>query len=228
MNGELIITDDVPGVFASTFVDALAQSNSPRHCVALSGGDTARACYERLVGDDRVDQIDWSSVDFYWGDERCVSCTSADSNQRLARESLLEHLVQIRGAFPMACASKPGGGLSPQSYQLLIERVPEFDVVHLGMGPDGHTASLFAGSEALHAPPDVLVLETEDPTRRMAHPRITLTLNALTKARLAIFTVSGSSKRDAMQALLAGEDIPAGRVQAGRIVWIADAEACPP
>ena len=93
---------------------------------------------------------------------------------------------------------------------------PGIDLIHLGMGPDGHTASLFPGAPTLDAEPGELVLATEDPNGVNPHPRLTLTLPAINSARLAVFTVAGASKADAVAALVRGEDIPAARVHAGR------------
>ncbi len=227
LNAKLVVTDDVPGAFATTFLDALGQRQGTRCSVALSGGDTARACYERLGSDPRAREVDWRSVDLYWGDERCVGPFDPDSNQLLVRESLLVNIGQIGAVFPMACQSTPGGGLRLESYQLLLERAGAIDIVHLGMGPDGHTASLFAGSPALDAPDERLVMEAEDPSGRIPYRRMTFTLSAIGKARLVIFTVAGASKRDAFRSLLDGADLPASRVQAGQIIWIVDTEAHP-
>jgi 6-phosphogluconolactonase len=100
------------------------------------------------------------------------------------------------------------------------------DVIHLGMGPDGHTASLFPGAATLAAGPGELVAATEDPNGVNPHPRYTLTLPAINSARLAVFTVSGASKADAVAALERGDDIPAARVHAGRVLWLVDGPAC--
>ena len=102
---------------------------------------------------------------------------------------------------------------------------PGIDVIHLGMGPDGHTASLFPGAPTLDAGPGELVMATEDPNFRNPHPRLTLTLPAINSARVAVFTVSGSSKAEAVAALLRGEDLPASRVHAGRTIWLVDGPA---
>ncbi len=99
------------------------------------------------------------------------------------------------------------------------------DVIHLGMGPDGHTASLFPGASTLQADSGELVVATEDPNGVNPHPRLTVTLPVINSARLAIFTVAGASKADAVAALLRGDDIPAARVHAGRMLWLVDGPA---
>jgi 6-phosphogluconolactonase len=93
------------------------------------------------------------------------------------------------------------------------------------MGADGHTASLFKGSAALDAEPGQLVAANEDPNGVNPHPRLTVTLPVINSARLAVFTVAGASKADAVAALLRGEDIPAARVHAGRMLWLVDGSA---
>ncbi len=144
MNGELIVVDDVAAEFAERVIEAFHSRSDESFAIALSGGDTARRCYERLAHDGG-DQIDWWQVDVYWGDERCVPPDHPDSNERLGREALLERVGAAHAIYPMRCEEGPG------SYQLRVGEVGRFDVVHLGVGPDGHTASLFPGSPALDA-----------------------------------------------------------------------------
>jgi 6-phosphogluconolactonase len=99
---------------------------------------------------------------------------------------------------------------------------PGIDLIHLGLGPDGHTASLFPGAPTLLAGPDELVAATEDPNGRNPHPRMTLTLPAINAARGAVFTVSGAAKSEAIAALRRGDDLPAAWVAARRIIWLVD------
>jgi 6-phosphogluconolactonase len=111
-------------------------------------------------------------------------------------------------------------------YQAVIGSLPAFDLIHLGLGPDGHTASLFPGSAALEiVDPDVLVAANQDPRANNPHDRVTLTLSGIARARLVVFTVSGSSKREAFTAIEAGADLPAGRVVADDVVWLVDDDA---
>jgi 6-phosphogluconolactonase len=220
VNGELLIVDDVPGAFASHVVDAFESRPDETFSIALSGGDTARQCYERLAAD-AAQRIDWWAVDVFWGDERCVPPTSADSNERLGRECLLERVGAANSIHPMRCDE----GADP--YQLRVGELGKFDVVHLGLGPDGHTASLFPESPALDADPGRLVVMNEDPLGHNPHPRMTLTFSGIARSRLVLFTVSGESKRDALQRIVDGEDLPAGRVRADRVVWLVDQAAAP-
>jgi 6-phosphogluconolactonase len=113
----------------------------------------------------------------------------------------------------------------PDPYQLRIGELGKFDLVHLGLGADGHTASLFPNSAALHADEGRLVVMNEDPAGRNPHRRMTLTFAGIARARLVLVTVSGEEKRDVWQRLLAGDDMPAARVRADRVVWLVDPAA---
>jgi len=220
MKGELVVVDDVPGEFAERVIEAFHARANEDFSVALSGGGTARRCYERLaeVG---AEQIDWWHVDVYWGDERCVRPDSPDSNERLGREALLERVGAAHAVHPMRCDE------GPEPYQLLVGELGRFDLVHLGLGTDGHTASLFPGSPALSADPGLLVSFNEDPAGVHPHRRMTLTYAGIARARLVVFTVSGEDKRDAMQAVYEGRDVPATRVEADRVLWLVDPSAAP-
>src|SRR5215217_6593874 len=199
MHGELVVVDDVPGEFAERVIEAFHRRPNDGFSFALSGGSTARKCYERLA-DDAGNQIDWWKVDVYWGDERCVPLDSAESNYRLGREALLERLGAVNANYPMRCEE----GADP--YQLRIGELGKIDLIHLGLGADGHTASLFPGSPALQADPGRLVAMNEDPNGANPHPRMTLTLAGIARARLALVTVAGADKADALAAVAASDE----------------------
>jgi len=220
VNGELRLVDDVPKAFVQAFVSAFRQRPGEEFDVALSGGETARACYERLAGEG-AHAVDWLAVNFFWGDERCVPPDHPDSNELLARQALLEKVGAANAVYPMRCDD------SLDAYQLRLGEAGHLDLVHLGLGPDGHTASLFPGSPALAADPGQLVTFNEDPSGRNHHRRMTLTYAGIARARLVLFTVAGEAKRPAMEAVYAGEDLPAARVRAGRVVWLVDHDAAP-
>ena len=218
VNGELFVVDDLPGEFAARVIAAYEARPNELFSFALSGGSTARSCYERLATDSG-DAIDWLSVNIYWGDERCVPADHPDSNQLLGRQALLERVGAANAVYPMTCDE------GPDSYQLRLGEIGKLDVIHLGMGPDGHTASLFPNSNALDADPGQLVALNEDPSGRNEHPRMTLTFSGIARSRLAIFTVSGAAKREALKAVLDGADLPAARVMADEVIWLVDREA---
>src|ERR671910_3210794 len=212
MFGELVVVDDVPAEFAERVVEAYHGRPNDGFSLALSGGETARRCYERLA-DDAANQIDWWAVDVYWGDERCVPLDDESSNYRLGREALLERVGAVNANYPMRCEQ----GADP--YQLRLGELGRLDVVHLGLGADGHTASLFPGSPALEADPGRLVVMNEDPSGRNPHPRMTLTFAGIARARLAVVTVSGETKRDALGRVAAGDPAcPGSHIRADRVV----------
>ena len=218
MNGELVVVDDVPAEFAERVIEAFHTRPNEQFSLALSGGSTARSCYERLA-DVGGTQIDWWKVSIYWGDERCVPLDHEDSNYRLGREALLERVGAVDANYPMRCEE----GADP--YQLRLGELGRFDLVHLGLGKDGHTASLFPGSAALDADPGRLVAMNEDPRGINPHPRMTLTFAGIARARIAVVTVVGEEKAEALAAVARGEDLPAAHLRADRLVWLVDPAA---
>lgn len=225
--GTVQVVASVPEAFAAVAAGALAKAQGNRCSLFLSGGDTARQCYQalaRLAGPGGADPVDWSSVDVYWGDERCVPLDDPDSNHRLCTEALLDRVGPVGSDHPMYRSGPPEA--AADAYQALVAPLPAFDLVHLGMGPDGHTASLFPGSPCLDLDdPDVLVVANRDPVARNPLDRITLTLAAIARARLAVFTVAGGAKHEALARVAAGEDLPAARVVADEVLWLVDPDA---
>jgi 6-phosphogluconolactonase/glucosamine-6-phosphate isomerase/deaminase len=108
------------------------------------------------------------------------------------------------------------------AYDGEVAAAPPIALVHLGLGPDGHTASLFPGSAALTVVDRLVVTNADD---LHPHPRLTFTYPALARARLVVFTVAGSDKRDALARVRAGDDLPAAKVDADRVVWLVDPAA---
>jgi 6-phosphogluconolactonase len=218
MSGDLVVVDDVPTAFAEHVVAAFTGRANDGFAIALSGGGTARACYERLAATSEA--IDWWKVDVYWGDERCVPLDDPDSNYRLARESLLDRVGAANATYPMRCDE------GPDAYQMRVGELGKFDVVHLGLGPDGHTASLFPESRALTADPGLLVVVNDDPLGHNPHPRMTLTYEGIARGRLVLVTVAGEAKAEALARVVAGDPTaPASQVRADKVVWLADAAA---
>ncbi len=219
MHGSLVIVDDVPAEFAERVIEAFHTRPTDTFSLALSGGSTARQCYERLAADGGT-QIDWWKVDVYWGDERCVPLDDPDSNYRLGREALLDRVGAANAHFPMRCDE------GPDPYQLRVGELGKFDLIHLGLGPDGHTASLFPDSTALQADPGRLVVMNDDPRANNPHPRMTLTYAGIARARLVVVTVSGAEKHEALRRVVEGDQsAPASLVHADKVVWLADPAA---
>ncbi|MGH6827388.1 MAG: 6-phosphogluconolactonase [Rhizomicrobium sp.] len=213
---------------AQLIADRIRESEKPFR-LALSGGNTPRGCYRRLS---RLHRIPWQQVEIYQGDERLVPADHPDSNYRMIRETLLQNgEVHPRGLFAIPTDGTPEQSARRYEDMLreqygasrLIADVPLFDLQLLGLGEDGHTASLISGQP---------VLDEEErwvaavPNGR-SEPRITLTYPALESSRLTLFLVAGAAKRRALEMARAGDpSIPAGRLKPqGEVVWLADAEA---
>lgn len=212
--GTVRVVDDVPAAFADEVVACFGRRVNDVFSFALSGGSTARLCYEALA--DVGDRIDWWKVDFYWGDERCVPHDEPDSNYYLAREALLDRVGAANATHLMRCAE------GPEPYQLRLGELGHLDLVHLGLGADGHTASLFTGSEALDADPGRLVAMNEDPAGLNPYRRMTLTYAGIARGRQVIVTVSGAEKAEAVARIAAGEDLPGAKIEGEHVLWLID------
>jgi 6-phosphogluconolactonase len=212
MHGEVRVVDDVGAAFAQLVAEEAPSS------LALSGGGTARRAYEVLARTPMP--WPWTAVDVYFGDERWVPVDDPESNERLAHEALLDAVT------PRMIHSLRGTAATPEAaadaYDALLRKHGPLALVHLGLGPDGHTASLFPRSPAL-AVQDRLVVSTGDDLH--PHPRLTMTYPALDDARLVVFTVAGADKEAVFARVQAGEDLPAGRVAASRQIWLVDRAA---
>ena len=214
MFGEQIVVDDVTEAFVARVIDAWHNRPRAYFSLAVSGGDLARRCYEHLAAQAR-DIVDWSLVDLYWGDERLVPRRHPDSNELLVRQALVNRVPPIRGVFPMRVES------SAEDYDALVRAAMPLDLIHLGLGPDGHTASLFPDSEALAAPIDRYVVDNVDPHGNNFHPRRTLTFAGIALGDLVLVTVDGEQKRDALRRVRAGDPTaPASHIRAPRVEWL--------
>ncbi len=193
---------------------------------ALAGGETPRGCYEALAAEPYRSRLAWERVRFFWSDERLVPVDDPASNYGMARAALLSRIEAREDyVFPLQ---------DPARYSELLGRLPRngglfprFDLIHLGMGEDGHTASLFPGDPAL-GEQRALVLRV----RAVKPPpdRLTLTLPVLNAARQVLFLVQGPGKRDALARVLAGDaSIPAGMVRPdGQLRFLVDRAALAP
>jgi 6-phosphogluconolactonase len=209
---ELHVVQDIPEAAEQLFLEA-----SPR-TIALSGGSTPRAVYERLAGV----SYPWEEVHVFFGDERCVPPDHPDSNYLMAREALLAHVP---------AHVHPMNDCDADAYErdlrdVFGEGVPAFDFIFMGLGPDGHTASLFPGKPALEVQ-DRLAVYVPEPGMDPQHPRLTLTVPVFQNAKLMVFLIAGEDKRERVRQLLAGEDIPAARTVAPNTIVLVDPPAAP-
>ena len=191
--------------------------------IGLAGGNTPRAIYEELAA--RPDCLPWSKVQITFGDERCVAPDHADSNYRMAREALLSrvsipegNVFRVRGEADPEEASQECELRLKAVASRLGEPVYAHDLMLLGMGPDGHTASLFPGSPALDEEAH-WVIPTIGP--KPPPQRITFTFPLLNASRVVMFLVNDASKEPMIQEVIQGK-FPAGRIcpEHGEVIWV--------
>lgn len=220
---------------ADHFVAASEEAieNRGRFMVALSGGSTPQEAYSRLSNPVLATKVSWRNVHLFWGDERCVPADHPDSNYRMARKTMIQKVP-----IPQANVHRIQGELDPdlaaEKYADELRSVfgseerPRFDWIFLGLGTDGHTASLFPGSLALRETEHwVLAVFAE----ALQAWRVTLTLPVLNSARQLSFLVSGKSKAERLHEVLEGEPqpepLPAQLIQPlnGQVTWLVDQAA---
>ena len=228
-------THDLAERAASAVAAAIAaavQANG-RCTVALAGGNTPRALYAGMAA--RFNEsLPWKHVQIFWGDERFLPSGDPRRNETMARESLLDHVPCPAEHIHPVPADAASSGVAAATYEAILRASfpsewPRFDLVLLGLGPDGHTASLFPGSSALDETTRWAVDSTAPADPRS---RVTLTLPVLNSAALTFFLVSGAEKADALRRVLAGADtrmLPAAgiRPSSGTVVWWVDRAAAP-
>lgn len=200
-----------------------------RFTLALSGGSTPKKLYESLVGA----EIDWTRTQVFFGDERCVPPDHADSNYRMAREALLSkiaipeknvHRVPSEDADPERAAKAYEQDLQ-SFFKLRPGELPTFDLCLMGMGPDGHTASLFPGTTALA---EEVRLAVAPYVEKLGAWRVTMSAPVFNHARCVLFLVAGEDKAEALKGVLESErpadELPAKLVKpgAGELLWWVD------
>ena len=229
---------DLARAAASEFVERAtdAVAARARFTVALSGGSTPRALYALLATDPALkSQVPWDSIHFFWGDERHVPPEHPDSNYHMASEALLSQVpVRATNVHRVKSELEDADEAALEYEQALRDcfrlgagDIPRFDLVLLGMGPDGHTASLFPGTDALSEHQRLVVANWVE---KFDGDRITLTLPVLNNAASVIFLVSGAEKAETLRAVLAGdspEPYPAQLVQPsnGELIWLVSSDA---
>jgi len=191
--------------------------------LALAGGETPRGCYERLAQPPFLERLPWARLFVYWSDEREVPLDDPASNFALAKAALLDHVpIPPEQVFPLIGDPTPVLRRVPADDRGL----PRFDVIHLGLGEDAHTASLFPGNDALNEQRAFVRVIHDAP--KPPPNRLTLTLPVLNAARAVLFMVQGASKREALAGVLRQDSaLPASHVQPsdGELQFIVDREA---
>ncbi|MEA2823348.1 MAG: 6-phosphogluconolactonase [Bradyrhizobium sp.] len=210
--------------------------NGDRIAICLTGGSSPKQLYELLGNEPYRDQIPWQRVHWFIGDERFVPDTDALSNMRMARQAFLNRCAPLVNIHPVATnATNPDEAAHRYETELksfygadnFDPARPLFDVVLMGAGPDGHTASLFPDYPAL-AETERWVVGVPKAHVEPFVPRVTLTLPALASCREMLFEVAGADKRAILTRVLAGEDLPANRAHsAGETTWLVDRAALP-
>ncbi|HET7833190.1 MAG TPA: 6-phosphogluconolactonase [Gallionella sp.] len=185
--------------------------------IALAGGDTPRRCYELLQGA----SIDWKRVEVYFGDERCLPRGDVGRNDRMAYDTLLGH-IGVSPANVHAIQAERGARIAAQEYAALLREVLPLDLVLLGVGEDGHTASLFPANPATEQD-EIAVPVFNAP--KFPPERVSLGMNTLNAARNKLFLVSGAAKRTALRQIAQGMALPAGRVAGAE--WHIERSALP-
>jgi 6-phosphogluconolactonase len=204
-----------------------------RFAWALAGGSTPRTLYRLLASDPYRRRLPWQALHFFWGDERHVPPDDPQSNYRMARETLLDAVPVPPGNVHRIAAEEPDAERAARLYEAELRAFfalapaewPRFDLVLLGLGPDGHTASLFPGSAAVRERERLVVAPWVEAQQAF---RITLTPPVLSRARGAIFLVSGAEKAAALRAVVAGEPDPdryPAQMVAGNRWWMVDRAA---
>lgn len=203
-----------------------------RFCVALSGGHTPERLYEILAGTAFLHEIPWDRTHIFWGDERCVPADDKKNNALMARQTLLDHVPLPRNQIhPILCHKRPAKS-AQQYHDLLYDFFsggpPAFDLILLGLGENGHTASLFPYDELLK---DQNAWTSSVYVKEQDMYRVTLMPAVINQARLVVFLVSGESKASVLKEVLTGPSdpfrLPAQliRPDSGELVWLADSTA---
>ncbi|SDD65828.1 6-phosphogluconolactonase [Glycomyces harbinensis] len=235
-SGAVIVHEDaevLAEAVASRLVNRLADAQAHRGSasIVLTGGRIAAKVYANILGSKISSVVDWSQVDFWWGDERFLPAGDPDRNETQAREAFLDHLpVDPARVHPMAASDAVG---TPEEAAALYaaelakaaggEGVPAFDLLLLGIGEDGHVASLFPGNPALEAEGSAVGVRNSP---KPPPERVSLTMGAINTAPAAWIIASGEGKADAVDEALAKRELPAGLVAAqGHTRWLVDKAA---
>ena len=224
---------------AAEWITARARASTGRFAISLAGGSTPRRLYQMLAESPLREALPWARIHWFWGDERCVPWDHPDSNYGMARAALLAHVPapaeNIHGIATQGAGTGGDPAAAARAYEEVLKSYygalrldplrPLFDVQLLGLGPDGHTASLIPGTPVL----DERERWVAEVTHGRPEARITLTYPALESSRHTAFLVAGADKREALARVLKGDrTLPAGRLDPqGDLFWFIDEKAQP-
>lgn len=236
---EIIVAPDLPMLVenaAKRIADVIARSG-PTVAICLTGGSTPKPIYQRLAAEPYRSKLPWGKSHWFWGDERFVPLEDERSNARMAHAAFLDQLpIPRHNIHPMPTdASNPHEAALQYETELkrfygrdrLHPEQPLFDLVLMGLGLDGHTASLFPGGSAV-SETERWVVGVDLAGLPPLVPRMSLTFPTLASTRRMTFLVSGRDKRDVVDRVLSGQELPAARAYAnGNLVWLLDRDAAP-
>jgi 6-phosphogluconolactonase len=234
ISGRVELTDDADALarrVAEWFVETVGATSGIVR-VALSGGSTPKELYTLLAGDDFRSSIPWDRLELFWGDERFVPYNDPESNYRMTTEAMLSHVPVPPGhIYPMPVDGTPED--AAVRYETLLKRIygadefdsarPLFRIMFLGLGSDGHTASLIPGQPVLEERQRWVAAVTAG----RAEARITLTYPAIESSRTIAFLATGAEKTAAVRAVRSGDQkLPAARIRPrGEVIWFLDRAA---
>jgi 6-phosphogluconolactonase len=240
-NPDIIVCDDKEALYAEAarrFVALAAEAVAARgrFTVALSGGSTPKALFELLATDEWRGRVEWGKAHLFWGDERFVPKDHADSNYRMAREALISKIDIPQGNVHRVHTEDGTADEVATVYERTLREVfglgegsvPRFDLIHLGLGDDGHTASMFPGTRAMHETERLVVAVWVEKFR--TH-RVTMTPVVLNNAAEVQFLVAGASKREVVPQVIRGayepDRLPSQTVRPhdGVLRWLLDRDA---
>jgi 6-phosphogluconolactonase len=235
---EIIICRDVAELSrkaAEQFVALARQAIAARgrFAVALSGGSTPKALYSLLATAAFSAQLDWRQIHLFFGDERCVAPDHAESNYRMVKEALLDQIAiagdnvhRMAGELAPEVAAAAYAAQLTGFFNLPENNLPRFDLIFLGLGEDGHTASLFPDSSALT---DTDRWVTATYVAKLKSHRLTFTFPAINNAAQISFLIAGQSKTAVVKAIVTGQnsDAPAARIKPshGKLTWFVTEDA---
>ena len=237
---DIRVVPDTASLFQAGAKEFVSQADAAikaqgRFAVALSGGSTPRGMFSLLAANYR-DRLPWDKMFFFWSDERHVPPDNSESNYRMAYESLLSKVPVPQTNIFRVPAEKPDARAVAAEYEETVRKFfqvpqaafPQFDLILLGMGPDGHTASLFPESSAVH---ETKRLVKSNWVEKLKTDRITFTAPLINRAKAVMFLIAGSDKSQALREVIEGNQSPdlypakLIRPASGRFIWLVDQAA---